>query len=79
VFATTSREQALDWAYRRGIRHGGDYLFVYEVEMAEPEVDINMHRPGSDEPITSVMSPCGKVIRVVEAVPKAEFPGAFWD
>lgn len=78
-FATTSREQALDWAYQRGIRHGGDMLYVYEVELTEPEVDVNMHQPGSGAPITSVMSACGRVIRVVDILDKADYPEAFWD
>lgn len=78
-FATTSREDALRWAYQRGIRHGGDWLYVYEDEMIEPEVDVNMHRPGSDEPITSVMSRRGRVHRIVQVVRKRDYPGAFWD
>ena len=76
-FATVSREQALRWAYQRGIRHGGDELHIYEVEMLAPQVDINMHRPGSDGPVTSVMSPCGTVVRLVEVVNKAQYPDAF--
>lgn len=78
-FATTSREQALDWAYQRGIRHGGDNLYVYEVEMIEPEVDVNMHRPEASDSITSVMSRCGRVIRLVQVLPKSGYPNAFWD
>lgn len=74
-FATTSHRDALDWAYRRGIRHGGDTLYVYEVEMEDPEVDINMHRPGSLGPVTSVMSPRGRVVRVVDSVLVAEYNG----
>jgi len=58
-YATTSLEQALDWAYRRGLRRGGRTLCVYEVEMLDPEVDINAHPPGVDQELTSVMSPAG--------------------
>jgi hypothetical protein len=35
-FASTSAEEALRWAYQRGLRHGGDTLYVYEVEMNDP-------------------------------------------
>lgn len=61
-FATTSQDAALDWACRRGIRHGGDVLFVYEVQLEHPQVDVNMHGAGSLEAITSVMSPTGIVV-----------------
>lgn len=74
-FATTSRAEALDWAYRRGLRHGGDTLYVYEVEVESPEVDVNMHRPGSDGPITSVMSARAQVVRIVESVPVEDYDG----
>ena len=77
-FATTSQEVAVDWAYSRGVRHGGETLYVYEVEMTDPQVDVNAHRPGTDGEITSVISERGIVIRVVQAVPKAEYPGAFF-
>jgi len=77
-YATTSIDNALDWAYRRGLRHGGDVLYVYEVDMAEPEVDVNMHRPGVDEPITSVMSPQGRVVRVAHQVRVSEYPHAIF-
>ncbi len=77
-FATTSRDQALDWAYGRGIRHGGDRLYVYEIEMTEPEVDVNMHRPEAEGPITSVMSRCGRVIRVIQVLAKSDYPNAYF-
>jgi hypothetical protein len=73
-FATTCLEHALHWAYQRGICHGGDTLYVYEVEMSDPEVDVNMHRAGTLEPITSAMSARGRVIRLVRRVPEAEHP-----
>jgi hypothetical protein len=71
-FATTSQDDALDWACRRGIRHRGDILFAYQVEMEDPQVDINMHRPGSLDPITSVMSHRGIVVGVALAVPATD-------
>lgn len=39
-------------------------LYVYKVELLEPQVDVNMHRPGADEPVTSVMSRRGRVLRI---------------
>lgn len=78
-FATTVEEHALDWAYRRGIRYGGDTLYVYEVEMFDPQVDVNMHSSASTPAdVTSVMSERGRVIRLVRAVKKAEYPDAFF-
>jgi hypothetical protein len=77
-FATTTIEQALDWAYRRGLRHGGDLLYVYEVEMLEPQVDVNMHGQGTEPPITSVMSPSGCVVRVAHQVAVADHPGGLF-
>lgn len=77
-FATTMIEQALDWAYRRGLRHGGDLLYVYEVEMLEPQVDVNMHQQGTEPPVTSVMSPRGRVVRVAHHVAVADYPDAFF-
>ncbi|NYI99950.1 hypothetical protein HNR19_000649 [Nocardioides thalensis] len=76
-FATVSLDEALDWAYRRGIRHGGDTLYVYEVEMEDPQVDVNAHPLGSEGPVTSVMSPRGRVVRVAHEVPVTEYPHAF--
>lgn len=73
-FATVCSEHALDWANRRGIRHGGDTLYVYEVEMVDPEVDVNMHRPGTDGPISSVMAEYGYVVRIAVQLPVAEHP-----
>ncbi len=77
-FATTCLKDALDWAYRRGIRHGGDMLYVYEVEMVDPQVDVNMHPPGSSEPVRSVMSSRGRVSRLVHEVAVADYPDAFF-
>lgn len=73
-FATTRKDAALDWACRRGVRHGGDTLFVYEVEMVDPDVDTNMHMPGSDDELASVMSHHGVVLSVAEAIPTSDCP-----
>jgi hypothetical protein len=37
-------------------------LYVYEVELEDPSVDPNVHRPESTEPITSVMAPGGRAV-----------------
>ncbi len=75
-FATTDLDDALHWAYWRGIRHGGDMLYVYEVEMFDPEVDVNMHGSGSPELITSVMTSRARVIRLFHQVAVADYEGA---
>lgn len=75
-FATTSLDGALDWAYRRGLRWGGDTLYVYEVDLVDPEVDVNMHRPGVLEELTSVMSPEGTVVRLAHQLAVADYPHA---
>ena len=56
-FATTIFDHALHWAYQRGLSHGGDMLYVYEVELDEPQADINYVSLGADGLPTSVMSP----------------------
>jgi hypothetical protein len=80
-FATTSEEDALRWAYQRGIEKG-PVLYVYEVEMADPQVDVNMYSPRApvyeDELVTSVMSHEGRVVSVVREVPVAEYPDAWF-
>jgi hypothetical protein len=75
-FATTSSEDALKWAYRRGLAQGGDMLYVYEVELVDPEVDVNMHRPGVAEETTSVMSPKGTVVRLAHQLAVADYSQA---
>lgn len=53
-------------------------LFVYEVDMLNPEVDVNMHRLGSMEVVTSVMSPTGRVTRLFHRVAVADYPHAIF-
>jgi hypothetical protein len=77
-FATVSLDEALDWAYRRGIRHGGDTLYVYEIEMDDPQVDVNMHghgdyTRGTGPSLTSVMSHRGRILRLAHEIPVAEY------
>jgi hypothetical protein len=77
-FATTSADAALQWAYSRGIRFRTPTLYVYEVEMFDPRVDVNMHRPGIDQEITSVMAPRGRVIGLVTEIAVADYPDALF-
>jgi hypothetical protein len=80
-FATTSETDALRWAYQRGIEKG-PILYVYEVEMTHPKVDVNMYPPGApvddDELVTSVMSHEGRVVCVVREVPVTDYPDAWF-
>ena len=80
-FATTSEDDALGRAYQRGIDKGS-ILYVYEVEMADPEIDVNMYPPrgpvDDSEHVTSVMSHQGRVMRVVREVPVVEYPDAWF-
>jgi hypothetical protein len=73
-FATTDIEQALWWAYARGIRWGGRMLFVYVVEMDTPEVDVNAHPRNSPAPFTSVMSPSGRVVGIHTETSLDDYP-----
>jgi hypothetical protein len=71
-FATTSIDEALHWASQRAVS-AGEVLNVYEVEMVEPEVDVNVHPHGSYGDITSVMSHTGRVVRLVRQVSPKEY------
>jgi hypothetical protein len=74
-FACIDIEVALDWAYSRGIGKGS-VLHVYEIDMLDPEVDVNVHNRadyGSGHSITSVMSTQGTVRRVVRTVTLEDF------
>lgn len=66
-FATTSERSAFSWAARRSVDRG-DLLFVYEVEVFDPEVDVNMHgKMGGvrlDDEINSVMAQRAVVVRI---------------
>jgi hypothetical protein len=73
-FATTSEEEALGQAYQRGVRHGGETLYVFEIALLDPEVDVNMHPPGLDHEVTCVMSPRGEVIRIAREVALEDYP-----
>jgi hypothetical protein len=43
----------------------GDVPHVYEVELDDPEIDTNVHRPWDGGPYHSVMAQSGRVIRRV--------------
>jgi len=51
---------------------------VYEVELSDPQVDVNMHRPGIEQEITSVMAGRGYVTRLVTRMAVADYPDAFF-
>lgn len=72
TWATTDYERALYWARKRNTS-ADSTLYVYEVELDDPEVDVNVHH-GTREAITSVMAASGRVVRLVSASPA---PGAF--
>lgn len=67
VWATTDVDAALDWAKRR-YPLSGDTLYVYEVELTDPEIDTNHHREGEAGVVNSVMAPAGVVTRLVKSV-----------
>lgn len=80
-FATTSEDDALRWAYQRGINKG-PVLYVYEVAMLDPQVDVNMYPQRAplleDQVVTSVMSHEGTVLRLVRAVPLSDYDDAWF-
>lgn len=69
AWAYTDEAQALKRARSTSSSYGST-LYVYEVELDDPEVDTNVHRPGYTGPVTSVMAPSGRVIRL--AISKIE-------
>ncbi|GAA1150736.1 hypothetical protein [Nocardioides aquiterrae] len=64
VWATTDPKAALEWARLR-YPLSGDTLFVYEVDLVDPEVDTNHHRDWETGPFVSVMAPAGTVTSLV--------------
>lgn len=78
-FATTDQAAALQWTYQRCRQHG-PVMYVYEVELVDPMVDVNMHnercRLSADEIVTSVMASKGTVVRLVESLHEDDWPGA---
>ena len=75
-FATTSSDAALGFACQRTLsRADRDTLFLYRVDMDDPEVDTNWHNerwfPGA-EPVTCVMAQRGAVAELVRELVIAE-------
>jgi hypothetical protein len=71
-WATTSWDSALQWALQRKYWMS-DTLYIYEVELDDPEVDVNIHRVRiNGEAIDSVMAPSGRVIRLVHQQPASD-------
>jgi len=67
VWADTDPNNALMWAIQRN-RSRGLTCYVYEVELDQPEVDPLVSRPAGPAPVTSVMAPRGRVLRLVCSV-----------
>ncbi|WP_110208584.1 hypothetical protein [Nocardioides daejeonensis] len=81
-WATTDIAAALDWAYRKGrfaLDNPGSFtrLYVWQVELDDPEVDVNMHNRWNTEPdeITNVMARAGRFQRLVKDIPVSEYRG----
>lgn len=62
VWATTDYARAAFWGNQRNIK-AGPTVHVYEVELDDPEVDVNV-RLGPGEAVTSVMARAGRVVGV---------------
>ena len=77
-FATIDEDAALQWAYQRS-RHRGPVMFVYEVDLVGPMVDVNVHNDccwiAAGETVTSVMAESGSVRRIVRSMHEDEWPG----
>jgi len=74
-WATTSVDLAFFWAYQRET-HVGEVLYVYEVELELVLVDPNVPRSDDAGEIDSVMSPSGRVVRLIEQMHESEHPTA---
>jgi hypothetical protein len=80
-WATTSPEEAMGWAFQsNGIRLRGlglDRLYVWEVELDDPEVDANYHTNRVGRlPLTSVRASSGRFVRLHDQLAADEFPGS---
>jgi hypothetical protein len=67
-WASTSEEGTLGWAARRCEALRLARLYVWQVELDSPEVDVNMHPDRWTAPVTSVMAPSGRFISLVRDV-----------
>lgn len=70
-FATVSPEEAFGWGVRRE-RRRGSLVYVYEVELVDPEVDVNVHGVSGFGAVTSVMSSQGRVVACVRQTAVAD-------
>lgn len=73
VWATIDVDQAFEWAAKR-YRSAGSTLYVYEVELYEAKSDANLSQDLTGV-VTSVMAPCGRVVRLVGSMIEAEWQG----
>jgi hypothetical protein len=77
-WGTTDQGAALRWGARYAMRFEGrlDRVYVWEVALDNPEVDVNAHgseRGMRDEEISSVMSLSGRFVRIVGEMSLTEY------
>ena len=77
-WGTTDPEAALRWGTRYQLRLEGrlDRVYVWEVHLDAPEVDVNAHRTARgprDDDVTSVMAASGRFVRLVQEMTLTEF------
>jgi hypothetical protein len=75
-WATTDLPAAREWGARYRLRLGDrfDRIYVWHVELDNPEVDINQHNRWNTQPsdVTCVMATSGRFLRLVETVSLVE-------
>jgi len=77
-WGTTDREAALRWGTRYQMRLEGqlERVYVWEIHLEDPEVDVNAHgsaRGLRDEDVTSAMARSGRFERLVQEMLLAEY------
>jgi len=76
-WATTDPDLALHAGARYEWRLEGvsDRIYVWEVELDEPEVDVNLHSRWNTEPgqVTSVMAPSGRFVRIFREMSLSDY------
>jgi hypothetical protein len=77
-WATTDEEAALRWGARYQMRFEGrlDRVYVWEVDLEDPKVDVNAHdsaRGLRGEAVTNVMAASGRFLRLVQEMSLAEY------
>lgn len=67
TWAATTPDDAEKWARARN-RWNDKTLYVYEVELEDPELDPNYHATG----LSSVMASSGRVLRLVRRIERPD-------